>query len=117
MLQLPDDGKLPEEVKKLVDQREWTEKALRFYLGWIRLYINDIFEMRRAGRPEALAYAVWGLDRMNHYLDIALPRLHAALQMVENNLAARAVQYGLGLAQPPMTNSTHDGLPIFNAAR
>ena len=96
ILQLPANGQLPEEIKTLCDQRDHTERALRFYLGWIRFYTSDIVELRRARNPIAQLYASWGLDLMDHYLDTACPKLHATLQTVEKELVSRALQYGLG---------------------
>ena len=97
--QLPANGHLPEEIKRLCDERDHTERALRFYLGWIRFYTSDILELRRARNPIAQVYAAWGLDLMDYYLDTACPKLHATLQVVENKLVDRAVSCGLGIGQ------------------
>ena len=97
--QLPENGQLPQEIRRLCEQRDYTERALRFYVGWIKYYTEDVLEMRRAMNPSAQLYAVWGLDLMGYYLDTACPSLVAQLREIESKLVTRAFWYGLGSGQ------------------
>ena len=79
---------LPPQIEELWARRDTINRSLKGAETWMRLFNEDVLQMRISNDPQAAAYAKWGEPYVGQIIGIDVPNWTLEMRGIEEAMIA-----------------------------